>query len=155
MNSNGQFSNKMSSNKHVINKDDILLKQGNKYHLNSSYHQSKCSNYVLHDISIHRIPVLLPEGKRYPHKFSQKIYERNVMPRDIKHQCNSTLTCIINELQEEISGQATMQNIKHNRELFHQNPQQITLQMNEKHTTTAIKYKNLQSPRQRLCASNR
>ena len=58
----------MSSNKHEINKDDILLKQGNKYHLNSSNHQSKCSNYVLHDISIHWIPVLLPEAKRYPHK---------------------------------------------------------------------------------------
>ena len=87
-------------------------------------------------------------------KFSQKIYKRNVMPRDIMHQCNSILTCIINELREEISGQATMQNIKHNMELFHQNPQQITLQMSEKHTTIAIKYINLQSLRQRLCASN-
>jgi len=76
------------------------------------------------------------------------------MPRDIMHQCNSILTCIINELREEISGQATMQNIKHNMELFHQNPQQITLQMSEKHTTIAIKYINLQSLRQRLCASN-
>jgi len=53
----------MSSNKHVINKDDVLLKQGNQYHLNWSYHQSKCSNYVLHDIGIHRIPVLLKQEK--------------------------------------------------------------------------------------------
>jgi len=68
-------------------------------------------------------------------------------------QLHTDMICI-NELHEEISGKAKMQNIKHNWELLHQNPQQTTLQMSERHTTIAIKYKNLQSLRQHLCASN-